>query len=1132
MSSSVRLLTGLVTLILLAGFVWAQTETGQIAGTVSDPSGAVVPNATVTLRNTATGLTRDMTSTDAGLYLFPSLLPGAYVVGATAPGFSIVQRQVTVTVGSKIGVDLRLAIGQSATIVEVSESAAQINTQTQTLETAIPTKQVLELPTLTRNPYALLAVAGNVSEDDPSARGAGFSINGQRASGTNVLLDGASNNNEFTGSIGQPVPLDSVQELSVITTNFTAEFGRATAGVVNVATKNGTNQFHGTAYEFNRVSRLAANSFDNNANGIPKPVFGRNQFGYSVGGPIKKDKIFFFQNTEWIRVRSAATRYAYVPAQGLIGAAAPATQNFFSTFGQFRQGLAPLVTYTKDQLQALGADPCKGAAVGGPCAQLPGATPMFTRVGYNYPSDSGGGLPQNTYELVGRVDYNKSEKTQIYGRYALYNRNAFAGTNVDSPYSGFDAGITNLASNYLASVTHSFTPVFVSQSKVVFNRLNERQPLGTRPVGPTLYIQGNSTAQLLGNNIALPGYSEFTPGNAIPYGGPQNFVQLYQDMSYTRGKHTIRFGGSYVYFRDNRTFGAYQEAVDALGLNLGNAMDNFLRGQLYSYQAAVYPQGKYPCGATVTPDCTLTLPVGQPNFSRSNRYNEAALYGQDTWRVTPRLTLNLGLRWEYYGVQHNKNPQLDSNFYLGGGSNIFQQIAAGQVYVAPNSPIGSLWNKHFRNFAPRLGFAWDVTGDGKTSLRGGYGMAYERNFGNVTFNVIQNPPNYAVISLISGVDVPVINLTTDNAGPLAGTSGTKALPKTSLRAVDPNIKPARVQFWSLSLEREVFRGVLMAAEYTGSRGADLYSISNINRPGQANVSLGVPCSPLVGNCNVRLDTTQYSNINFRTNGGESLYNAFNYRVQSRAIGHTGVTLRANYTYSHTLDNLSSTFTEGANFGNLGFLDPFRPGLDWGNAEFDNRHRLAVSAVWEVPFAKSAKGAKKLMGGWSLAPIFTARTGNAFSLFDCTNALSVCPRAMFNTAIAATGTGLTPAGTPNKWDYIDFTKAKADSTWVNPAFGVSDFGPFPANMTGRGAFRTPGNWNLDLGLYKTTKLTERFNLQLRGEFYNFFNHSNLYANEADLDVASYGFVSARRGVPNNSTLPAERRNVQLALKLIF
>jgi hypothetical protein len=692
----------------------------------------------------------------------------------------------------------------------------------------------------------------------------------------------------------------------------------------------------------------------------------------------------------------------------------------------------------------------------------------------------------------------------------------------------------------------------VSQSKFVFNRLNLLQPLGSHPVGPTLYMFNNSVGAIAGVPIAFPGYSFNTPGNAIPFGGPQNFYQAYQDMSVQKGVHQLRFGASYVHLRDNRAFGAYEEAVESLSStsSASHAIDNFVAGQLDGFQAAIYPQGKFPCpfpsagpGTPCTDpttgnaiaNYTVNLPVGPPDFTRSNRYHELGLYVQDSWKVKPSFTLNLGLRWEYYGVQHNSNPQLDSNYYDGTGGNIFEQIRNGDVATTPNSPIHGLWKKDWADFAPRVGFAWDIFGDGRTSLRGGYGIGYERNFGNVTFNVIQNPPNYAVISILNGIDVPAGSLpvTPDNAGPLAGSSGVKALPPVSLRNVNSNIKTAYAHLFSLSLEREVARNLVASAEYSGSKGERLYSIENPNRPGAGNVYLGDDITTLGF---TRLRTTQYTNINRRGGNGLSNYNALNLKLESKNFKNSGLTLSANYTYSHTLDNLSSTFSESWGDLNLGLLDPFNPKLDYGSAEFDNRHRFGMGAVWEVPFGRHTTGfMNRVVDGWSIAPIVTARTGAAFTEYDCTNALTTCPRVMINGAFPTTGHQGAALGA-NDFTYIDFTQVNVDASYVNPIVGVSDFGPYPANMTRRGTFRQPGAYNVDLGVYKTFKLTERYSIQLRGESYNLLNHSNLYVQLYDNEVEG-GVIDAKRGSPAGAVALGnpgafERRNLQLAAKFIF
>ncbi|MCU1260990.1 MAG: Cna B-type protein, partial [Bryobacterales bacterium] len=1058
------------------------------------------------------------------------------------PGFNTHRMTVNVSPGTATTADVKLEVGQESTAIQVTEDFAQVDTENQTVATTISQTQVSNLPSLTRNPYDFMALSGNVSNSTggTTLRGAnGYAINGQRSTSTNVLLDGSANNDEFYANVGQQVPLDSVEEFTILTSTFTAEFGRAGGGVVNVVTKSGTNSFHGSVYEYNRVSALASNSFNNNANGIPNPVFTRNQFGFSVGGPVIKNKLFFFQNTEWIRVRAGSVNTAYVPTPQLIAAAAPTTRSFFSSLGALGSGTSILQSYTRNQLIGLGQDPCKGGAATGACAAFDPNTPMFSRVAYATATDQGAGIPQNTYELVGRVDYNLSDKTQMYGRYALYSEADALGSVSYSPYSGYNSGQTFFNNNGLFSVTHTFTPRLVTQDKVVFNRLNNIQPFGAAPISPTLYTGPSSSATILGNNIAFPGYDPFTPGNSIPFGGPQNFVQLYHDMSYVVGQHQFRFGGSYVYLRDNRTFGAYETAVEALSSgNLGQSLDNFLTGNLYELQVAINPQGKYPCSSNAIaatnppPSCAITLPATQPNFSRSNRYHEFSAYVQDTRKVSKNFTYNIGLRWEYYGVQHNKNQQLDSNFYDGSGATVQQQIRNGSVQIAPNSPVGGLWQPDYGDFAPRLGVAWDVFGNGKTSLRAGYGLGYERNFGNVTFNVIQNPPNYEVLAVFGSTASPV-PLTTSNLGPLSGTSGTAGLRTASLRNVDAHISTAKAQNWSLTLEHELTPGVLVSLGYSGSAGSSLYGIAALNRLGYGNVYLGDPCSAAAGDCTSRLVNSQYTGINRRDSIGSSVYHSLNIGTTIRNVHHTGLDLVANYTWSHAIDNLSSTFSDtGATTANngdfvLGYLDPFNPGLDRGSAEFDVRQRVTVAPVYQVPFFSNPGLTNKVLGGWTVSAIFVAQTGSPYSIFDSTNSLNYAPRAAFNGKVS--GTSLINTGAPNTFQFLTFQNAQIDH-FNSPLWGYSDLPPFPSNMSGRDAFVGPGRFNLDFSLYKSFKVSERFNVQLRGEAYNILNHSNLALIGGSADLGTQNYVTAQFGVLPTGN--AERRNIQIAARVTF
>ncbi|HJZ62975.1 MAG TPA: TonB-dependent receptor [Candidatus Acidoferrum sp.] len=1194
----------LVLAVLVAPATFAQTETGQIHGTVTDQSGAAVPKAKVVVRNVGNGAERAIETDERGSFAATNLLPGIYSVTVEAANLAKKEARVEVFVGKPSELNFQLTVGATTTVVEViGQGGVQVNTESQTLSSSFDGLEMRTLPTLNRDPYANVGNVGTASDSDPSGRGAGgISFNGLRAASTNILLDGSANNNEFTASVGQTLPLDAIEELSVITNNFTAEYGRASGAIVNVVTKSGTNELHGSAYEYNRVSDLASNSFFNNANGNPKPNYVRNQFGGRLGGPVKKNKIFYFGNFEENRIRSSAERTRWVVDPTFVANADAATQGFYSSFGTLRSNIRQLGTTTLNGVLG-GACPAGGTLAYGIAAPktISCDSTFMDQVNYSVPADAGAGSPQNELLAVGKVDWNISDKTTVYARYAVNKQSLFSGTISDSAYSGYDTGEEIMQNNFLVSMTHSFNSRLTSQSKIVFNRLNDFQPLGSQPISPGLYVSPSATATFQGRDIVMPGYLPTTPGNGIPFGGPQNFLQAYEDFSYIKGKHTLRFGGSYDYQRDNRTFGAYETPVASFRTSgsawTSGSVRNFLNGQLAQFQGAINPQGHFPCPFPITAgqpcqdpstgsvfvNGNVTTPVNQPVFARSNRYHEFGVYGADQWKMTNRLTLNLGLRWEYFGIQHNKNPQLDSNFYFPSGLSIFNAIRNGGVELTSQSTIGGLWAKDWNNFGPKLGFAWDMFGNGKTVLRGGYSIAYERNFGNVTFNVIQNPPNYSVISIINGTDTPANSLpvTTDPAGPLAGTGVVKAIPKVSLRAVNPNIRTSFAHQFGLTFEHEVRRGILVGFDYSGSYGEKLYDIANVNRPGQGNVSLGDVCTPVTRhdtfnntdytipaypcfnsvnfndgsasgftvskNQMTRLLNTQYSNINFRSDQGKSHYNALVARIGMRNWASTGLTLDANYTYSHCLDELSDTFSSSGNNFNLGYLDPFQSKVDYGNCYQDIRHRFTAQGIWEVPFGKHMTGWKKQVAdGWSISPIFVAETGSPFTVYDCTNGFTVC---MY--AVNAAGTSGLPhngkaapisgSDVPGDFfNYLNFYSSVGfdpatgdvssvgtplfDSSYNNPIAGVSDFGPFPSGMNARNRFRGPGSWNLSIAVGKSFTVRENLKLILRGEAYNLFNHANLFVAGGDTDVSqSQPFVDAFKD---------GNRVMQLAVRLEF
>ncbi len=1136
----------------------AQVNTGVISGTVRDKAGAVVVGATVTAKNVDTSFERTVQTNSQGSYIMPAMPLGTYEVTVTNQDFATYKQRTQVTVGGQTTVDATLGVATASTTVEVTTQAAgvEVNTQTQEQSQIVSEQQIAELPSLTRNPYDFVALSGNVSGGDRSSqsgnsqtsgggqnstdRGVGFNINGQRASGTEILLDGMENTNLFDTSIALEIPQDSIQEFRVVTNNFDAQYGRASGGVVNVSTKSGTNTFHGSAWEFNRLSAYTANTYDNDANGIPKGGYTRNQFGFTFGGPAIKNKLFFFGSAEWLRVRSSASLLGYVPTPQFIASTPQNVQDYFSKNG----GNLPFISTVSK------ADLVTRYALGGSfdTAITNPATPIFGLVNYFAPADAGGDSPQNTYDMIARADYTYSDKTQFTFRYGREDLSLLPGSLFNSPYSQYNVGFTLVNDTYLGTANHSFTQNLVSNTRVGFSRDVRANQYNTA-LGdtPTLFLYNG--ASLAGQPVTFPGfYDNFTGVGGLPYGGPQNTVQIFEDLAWSKGTHIMRFGGQYDYIQLNKSYGAYAQAVEQLGTSFSTGLDQMVQGTLTNFQAAVYPQGKVPCVKDFTtqtliqtPGCTVELPATQPSFARSYRYDDWAIYAQDSWRFNPRLTLNYGLRYEHYGVQHNADPNLDSNLYFGPGSNVFEQLRTASIQLAPDSPIGGLWAPQWGTLAPRVGFAYDVFGDGTTSLRGGYGISYERNFGNITFNMIQNPPNYATVQLHN---VPV---TVSNFGPLGTGTGAVALPPVSPRQVSPNIRTAQTQFWGFGIQRQLWRNSILAIDYNGAHGVHLYDIKNLNPLGGGQVFLGDPLvvnSACGGPCYSR-PNGQFTSVNNRGTDGYSHYNGVNVRFQTQSWGNTGLSIVSNYTWSHSLDNLSSTFSEsssGSNgVGNLGYLNAAFPSLDYGSSDFDVQQRFVFSAVWSDPFYSAGKGwQRQVLGGWTITPIFGARTGVPFTVSDSTNSLNAgqvsgIPRYTPTSLNYSVYTNGGTAVGPNNFDILNLPVADNFTGYL----GVSDFGPYPTYMTGRNVFRGPGAWTFDLAVAKSFQLTERFNLQFRAEGFDLFNHHNVYVNGFVADAAQFPgepvVIQGKKGglgAAANNGNHDERRFGQFALKLSF
>ena len=1142
---------GLVVLLLaIAGIAVAQTQYGTIYGRVTDPNGAVVPEAKITLTNNATKTSQTVTSDASGAYTFASIVPGDYTITVERSGFSKAQKTFTLNAADRLTKDMKLAVGsEGETITVEAGGSEQINTTTAEVSHVVTSQQLQTLPLLTKNPYALIGLAPgatDVATGTGDARGMGFAVNGQRTGSVNFMLDGTENNETFATGPAALVPNDAVQEFKVQANNNSAEFGR-NAIVTNVVTKSGTNAFHGSASEYYRGASLTANTVQNKVSSVDKPNYVRNDFTFSGGGPIIKDKTFFFASLEGLRVRSNGNLFFWVPTQEFVSNARPNMAAYVTSVGlpghgsncitaaQFAasEGVAPLVN-------------------GNTGVALPGTTPLFCETSVTGPVDAGGGPAQNTWNAIGKLDHRFTQNTQFSFRYAFTDNQFPSGVGSISPYTAFNTAASFRSENYSANLLHSFSSNLVNESRLAFSRTNPQAPLGQGDVTIPCIQYGNLTSTPDGNPIVFPGYLPAAcAALALPSGGPQNTITAGTGFTWSKGKQTFKFGGYLSSLRDNHTFGAFANANGIIA-----TPQNLLNGVVDStYAVAFDPRGKVP-GDLYDPAVDGAFVA--PQFTRHYHYNEVAFYGEDSIRLTNRLTVTLGLRWEYFGVLHSPNAEksLDANFFLdqvgtpksqNPAKTIFEQIRDGRF-----ARTGNLFNQDWNNFSPRVGFAWDVFGDATTSLRGGYGIYYDKNFGNALFNVIQNPPNYNVAAL-SGVTG---NVDVNQYVLLQNVVGAGAVPiGGSARMLDKNLVTAYSQQWNAAIERGLFnKGLIVAATYVGTKGDKLYSLNNLNQRGACILAPAgsLPTCNAAGGRTGRLNQTGLTGLNRRGNEGFSRYHGVTFEARTRAIH--GLTLNSAYTYSQWKDNSTSFFGDSAYDNFFGFRDPFNPALDYSDSINDIRHKYVLSYNWDIPWASSLHGAAKhILDGWAFSGVVNLQSGGAFSVFDGAAFDSQCALSATNVCLPILS-GSVPHRTTtdiggNTFVVYDLTgaftsqsqacaSAGAPGTAANLACTADLYLNHAASLSPRNLFRLPGFWNYDAALAKKFKVGERFGLELRAEAFNLFNHSNLYVAAGTNDIAGgantqvIGQYGVRQAINPATGLTFDRRSLQLGAKITF
>lgn len=1155
-------------LLLLSGakLVSAQAVTGNISGTVTDSSGAVIAGASILVKNTATGVTQTTTSNSQGRYNVPDLAVGTYDVQASNSGFqTVVHAGVNLTVGSQLTIDFPLPVGQAQQTVTVETSVTQVETQSTAISSLISPQQISDLPLNGRNFEQLLSLAPGVTPTGPGTTtlygtGPGFSIAGARTEGEQFLLDNTNMSdfwNHQAGSqvLGTSLGVEAIQEFALLTNTYSAQFG-GNGSVMNAASKSGTNDFHGSAYEYLRNSALDSRSYFETASDLNKLPFRRNQFGGSLGGPVKKNKLFFFGNYEGFRqalaqpVTNVGFPEPYVAGDGVTG------QLPCSVLSGFPPGTPyPGCPAVASGTPGSATNPFQGVAIGsgatGQNAAAASAVKGILGI-YNQfaPAPAAGTPDQGGYYfgtisatqrsredyVLGRVDYTLSSTDSIFGRYVFdraYNL---------SPLTGFFGAALPLwpevdhSKNqfFTAEERHIFSSNVVNNLRFMFIRTYESSfsnstlpaasdPLNLNPnrfpedafVSPDLFsVGGVGSNQFVSDAIA------------------QNKFGVGDDVAWNHGAHTFTFGADVIRVQSN-VDAPFEFGGDYIFLSL----QNFLQG--------------VPFLGYAVPNSPFT-----DNPFRYFREIDIDPYINDSWKVNSRLTVNLGVRYEY-----GTNP------------------SGWPLFTVPNTPFGdgsfAHVNNVFRsspnekNIDPRVGLAWSPFGDQKTSIRAGYGIFHDpvapRTYASAyyfdpPFNYHQFAPGTMTFPNAFINAPPVLPPQDVPTACAADNLSNNSIGCTSLGDGVPfnTTKAPYQQQWNLNVQRDLGRGTILTVGYVGSRGVHLFSQQNLNPSitstsavagcgvgplggllNACSTSTGTPCVPTLANGNLssckfgafdpilgavepvlpRVNDN-YASLNENVTKGTSNYNSVQVSLVRQAAH--GIVMQLSYTYSHCLTNNSGSY--GLEEGAVGLLDPYDPRYDYGNCTFDLRHNFVGNVIYQLPFRGN-----RFVEGWQLSGIVTLQSGSPFSVLDGFD------QAGLDNNVADTRPDVTPGCNP----YVKKRVALGpivEPEWLNPA--STCFRLQPAGTLGNSRQNSlfgPRLINVDFGLSKYTKITERLQVQFRAEFFNIANRSDFLAPNASLFSAAgptdagstnplYGFIAA--------VAPNSQREIQFGLKLIF
>ncbi len=1082
-------LSFLIPILLFPTLIFAQT-TASLTGAVTDPSQAPMPNVTVKATNEATGVSSSTKTNSDGLFAFENLPIGRYDLAVTQTGFKAYSATgIVLDLTARVRHDIQLTVGDVQQSVTVAANGAAVQTSEGTVSSVITTEQINTAVLNGRNftRLAMLmpgAVYQSLSDElyqaGLNSPGSPVSINGLNSLTAGWFMDGAYNMNVGNGAAVQHIPaLDSIQQVQVQTANYSARYGTAGGAVVNAVTKNGTAQFHGSAYEYLRNNDFDARNF---FNPVVSPLK-QNNFGFSIGGPVvlphynhDRTKTFFFWNEDWRYRNNATTLLTATPTADM------RTGNFQTEAARLGKPILDPTTnapFPNNVIPANRIDP--NAA-------------LLLQDYFPAPNNPGGGFQNYLNNGVGkldprsdtvRIDHNFSDmfrafftlahdNIQVTNPYVQLLNASFFPTIYQKENTTSWTGSGNLTMVLSPKSTNEIQYSFKIFDVNLLLQANTASP--TRPSGLTIqdFYPGANSLNLVPNITFGQGWGPIGT-SVLPLSPATDDTRILSDnYTYVLGKHTLQAGGLWFHYTkdqavNNQTQGSYNFS----GIFTGDAMADFLLGDAQSYSQS------------------------NARFIRDYSFNQTEWYVQDDWRATSHLTLNIGLRAYVMPMVTVAGNQMTSFLPSVFNPSAAPQITpAGVLVPTPNyNPLNGIvtagqngvpagFAPTYVGWAPRFGFAYDPTGSGKTAIRGGYGVSY-LNAGNDDSSLVLNPPYNVSVGL---VNVPLSN-------PAAGTP--KALGPVSLSAFSPSFVRPRVQSWSATVQHEFAGQILASVGYVGTRGSDFEVWIDRNSPAFAGAPAGLDFDPRLNTNTVNINTIRpylgYGAITQYDSGLGSIYNALQTTVQRRFA--RGFAIQGNYTFGKALGETQTQRNELVQ-------NPMNWRADYGPVNFDATHVFSMNYIWDIPFLKGRKTiAGEVLGNWQVAGTFTAQSGLALS-----PGLSI-PTAGQATRPNATGQSVTGPQTLTQW----FNTA----AFAAPAYGMY-------GNSGTGVIRGPGFWDWDSSISRVFPIREAWHLKLSGEFFNTLNHPNWSAVSTSLGSGTYGHITSAR----------DPREIQLSLRLDF